>query len=105
MLEHSGGALPNRRLPRVRRIAVGVAVVMGLAGSYSYALVTLIEVPDGNRFRGWPLFVFCAAAFVVAALGVVADNRRLARQNAETETPQEEPSSDASAPEPGARDA
>ena len=55
-------------------------MAVGLVASYSYAIVTLIETPDGNRFRGWPVYVFCAAGLVIAAAGTFADHRRLTRR-------------------------
>ena len=107
VFEHGEKALPRRRPPRVRRILVGLAVVVGLTGAYSYAIVTLIGAPGGNRFRGWPLYVFCAAAAVVSAVGVVVDNRRLAKrreaQGDTDATPLDESSSDATVPTSGTR--
>ena len=105
VLESGEEALPRRRLPRVRHVVVGVAVVVGLVGSYFYAIATFIEAPGGNRFRGWPLYVFCAAAAVVSAVGVIVDNRRLAKrrhvQGDTGATPLDESSSDATVPTSG----
>ena len=56
------------------------AVVVVLVASYAYVMVSSIAAPGGNRFRGWPLYVFCAFALIAAAAGTVADTIRQARR-------------------------
>ena len=70
----------RRRAGRTRRLMVTTAVVAVLAASYAFALVALIAAPGGNRFQGWPLYVFCAVALLVAAAGTVADSVRQTRR-------------------------
>ena len=71
--------LTRRRAGRIRRLATATVVVVALAASYFYVFLALLDVPDGNPFREWPLYVFCVSALVVAAVGVVADRIRLTR--------------------------
>ena len=67
-------------LDRPGRQCAGGRVAVGLFGLCLFVLVTLIDAPQGNRFQGWPKWLFCGAAVVVAAAGVIADNRQLDRR-------------------------
>ena len=52
----------------------------GLIAAFIYMFLVLIEAERGNPFRGWIMYVFCAAAFALAAAGTIADNIRLNRR-------------------------
>ena len=66
--DRAGGSArrpPGRGLALVAR-AVVVAVVVA---SFAYVLAVLLEDPDGNPYRGLPLYIFCVATLVIAAAG------------------------------------
>ena len=77
---------PTRRTPargpnrRRRRLAAGTLVATGLLAAFVYMFLALIEAERGNPFRGWFMYVFCGAAFALAAAGTVADNIRVSKR-------------------------
>ena len=55
-------------------------VVVGVSACWFFAVfVTVPRAPDVYALRGWPLWVFCGGTLTIAAAGIIADNRRLAR--------------------------
>ena len=74
------GADTRRPASRIRRLSAVTAVAAGLIAAFIYMFLVLIEAERGNPFRGWIMYVFCAAAFALAAAGTIADNIRLNRR-------------------------